>query len=75
MKITEALKGNPYFVGLKGQQIIYSDDFYSSMYERIHSGMTYVAAYNDLGFDTALLGVNRANNVINHNLSNNFIFP
>ncbi len=63
MKITEELKGNRYFTGMKGQQIIYSDDFYPAMYEKIRAGMTYVEAYNASGFDTALLGVNRANNV------------
>lgn len=63
VKIAEMLKNNPYFAGIKGCQIIYSNDFYVAMYKKIETGMTYVEAYNALGFDTALLGVNRANNV------------
>jgi len=62
MNLTEILGGNPYFVGLKGRNIIYSDDFHAAMYQKIRdAGMTYVEAYNALGFSTELLGVGRAN--------------
>ena len=45
-----------------GHTIVYSKDFYVAMYKKIHGeGMTYVEAYNALGFDTRILGENRAN--------------
>jgi len=62
MNLADILGNNQYFVGLKGKQIIYSDDFHAAMYQKIRdAGMTYVEAYNALGFNTELLGVGRAN--------------
>lgn len=53
---------NPFFEDFRGHNIVYSKDFYVAMYKKIHDeGMTYVAAYNALGFNTAILGENRAN--------------
>ena len=61
MNLMEMLGGNQYFAGLKGRQIIYSDGFHAAMYRLIQGGMTYVQAYNALGFDTSVLGIGRAN--------------
>lgn len=61
MNLMEILGGNQYFKGLKGNQIIYTNDFHPAMYRLIQGGMTYVQAYNALGFDTSVLGVGRAN--------------
>lgn len=53
---------NPFLEDFHGHAIVYSKDFYVAMYKKIHEeGMTYVAAYNALGFDTGILGENRAN--------------
>ena len=42
--------------------IYYTEEFYSAMYEKIKGeNMTYVEAYNALGFDTAVLTEARAN--------------
>lgn len=53
---------NPFLEGFHGHTIVYHKDFYVAMYKKIHDeGMTYVEAYNALGFDTKILGENRAN--------------
>ena len=53
---------NPFLEDFRGHTIIYCKDFYVAMYKKIHDeGMTYVEAYNALGFDTKILGENRAN--------------
>ena len=53
---------NPFLADFHGHTIVYSKDFYVAMYKKIHGeGMTYVEAYNALGFDTRILGENRAN--------------
>ena len=53
---------NPFMADFHGNTIVYSKDFYVAMYKKIHDdGMTYVQAYNALGFDTKILGENRAN--------------
>ena len=52
---------NPFFADFHGHTITYSKDFYVAMYKKIREGMTYVEAYNALGFDTKILGENRAN--------------
>lgn len=53
---------NPFMADFHGNTIVYSKDFYVAMYKKIHDeGMTYVQAYNALGFDTEILGENRAN--------------
>ena len=53
---------NQFMADFHGNTIVYSKDFYVAMYKKIHDeGMTYVQAYNALGFDTKILGQNRAN--------------
>ena len=53
---------NPFVVGFKEDRLFYSKDFDVALYKKIHDeGMTYVEAYNALGFDTNVLGENRAN--------------
>ena len=53
---------NPFMADFHGHTIVYSKDFYVAMYKNIHDkGMTYVEAYNALGFNTKILGENRAN--------------
>lgn len=53
---------NEFVTGFKGDRLFYSKDFDIAMYKKIHDeGMTYVEAYNALGFDTNVLGVDRAN--------------
>ena len=53
---------NPYLDTFHGHTIVYHKEFYVAMYKKIHEeGMTYVEAYNALGFDTKILGENRAN--------------
>ena len=53
---------NPFLDTIHGHTIVYHKEFYVAMYKKIHEeGMTYVEAYNALGFDTKILGENRAN--------------
>ncbi len=53
---------NPFLDTFHGHTIVYHKDFYVAMYKKIHDeNMTYVQAYNALGFDTKILGENRAN--------------
>ena len=53
---------NEFVTGFKEDRLFYSKDFDISMYKKIHDdGMTYVQAYNALGFDTNVLGTDRAN--------------
>jgi hypothetical protein len=53
---------NPFLDTFHGHTIVYHKEFYVAMYKKIHEeGMTYVEAYNALGFDTKILGENRAN--------------
>lgn len=53
---------NPFLKDFRGRDIIYTKDFYVAMYKKIsEEHMTYVAAYNSLGFSTAVLGEVRAN--------------
>ena len=53
---------NGFVVGFKEDRLYYSKDFDIAMYKKIHDeGMTYVEAYNALGFDTSVLGEDRAN--------------
>lgn len=55
---------NPFLDTFHGHTIVYHKDFYIAMYKKIHDeGMTYVEAYNALGFDTKVLGENRAYSV------------
>ena len=55
---------NPFLDTFHGHTIVYHKDFYVAMYKKIHDeGMTYVEAYNALGFDTKILGENRAYSV------------
>lgn len=53
---------NPFLKDFRGDDIIYTKDFYVALYKKIaEEHMTYVDAYNSLGFSTAALGENRAN--------------
>ena len=53
---------NPFLDTFHGHTIVYHKEFYVAMYKKIHEEkMTYVEAYNALGFDTKILGENRAN--------------
>lgn len=53
---------NPFLKDFRGRDIIYTKDFYVAMYKKIsEEHMTYVVAYNSLGFSTAVLGEDRAN--------------
>lgn len=53
---------NPFLKDFRGDDIVYTKDFYVAMYKKIsEEHMTYVAAYNSLGFSTAVLGEDRAN--------------
>ena len=53
---------NEFVTGFKEDRLFYSKDFDIAMYKKIHDeGMTYVQAYNALGFDTNILGEDRAN--------------
>lgn len=53
---------NPFVTGFKGERLFYSKDFDVAMYKKItEEKMTYVQAYNALGFDTEVLGTDRAN--------------
>ncbi|MCQ2510978.1 MAG: hypothetical protein MJ116_11020 [Lachnospiraceae bacterium] len=53
---------NEFVTGFKEDRLFYSKDFDIAMYKKIkEEGMTYVQAYNALGFDTRVLGENRAN--------------
>lgn len=55
---------NPFLDTFHGHTIVYHRDFYVAMYKKIHDeGMTHVEAYNALGFDTKILGENRAYSV------------
>lgn len=55
---------NEFVTGFKEDRLFYSKDFDIAMYKKIHDeGMTYVQAYNALGFDTNILGEDRANAV------------
>ena len=47
---------NEFVTGFKEDRLFYSKDFDIAMYKKIHDeGMTYVQAYNALGFDTNVL--------------------
>lgn len=46
---------------VENRRFHYSKDFYAAMYHLISEGCTYVEAYNRLGFDTSILGEDRAN--------------
>ena len=57
-----AYAGHPYVKTIaKNGDIYYTDEFYAAMYEKItKESMTYVEAYNALGFDTSILTEDRA---------------
>ena len=53
---------NEFVTGFREDRLYYSKDFDIALYKKIHDeGMTYVQAYNALGFDTGILGEDRAN--------------
>ena len=52
---------NEYVANIHHQKIFYTKDFYIAMYKRIHDEhMSYVQAYESLGFSVAQLGKTRA---------------
>ncbi len=52
---------NPYVANIHHQKIFYNKDFYVAMYKRIHDEhMSYVQAYESLGFSVEQLGKTRA---------------
>ena len=60
-KELEPFLDNPFMQDFHGHTIVYSKDFYVAMYKKMHDeGMTAKEAYNALGFDTSILGSNRA---------------
>jgi len=44
----------------KNGRLAYTHDFYVAMYKKLESGMSSVEAYESLGFDTKVTGVERA---------------
>ena len=62
LKILESyLDNNEFVIDVREGRLVYSKDFYIAMYKKIHDEhMTYIQAYNALGFDTKVLGENRA---------------
>lgn len=52
---------NPFVSDYRNGRIIYSKDFYIALYKKIQEGMTYVQAFEALGFSTKVLGTDRAN--------------
>ena len=52
---------NEFVADFKGDKLYYTKDFDVALYKKIQEGMTYVEAYNALGFDTTVLGEERAN--------------
>ena len=51
---------NPYVKGLRGNRIFYRGSFYCEMYRLMTEGISPEEAYKQLGFDTDVLGPNRA---------------
>ena len=55
------LKNNKYVERIENdKKIVYNDLFYEDLYKNLQKGMGDVEAYEDLGFDTTILGVDRA---------------
>ena len=52
---------NEFVADYRKGRIIYSKDFYVALYKQIQEGMTYVQAFEALGFSTKVLGTDRAN--------------
>lgn len=52
---------NEFVADYRKGRIIYSKDFYIALYKKIQEGMTYVQAFEALGFSTKVLGTDRAN--------------
>ena len=52
---------NEFVADYRKGRIIYSKDFYVALYKKIQEGMTYVQAFEALGFSTKILGTDRAN--------------
>lgn len=62
LKVLERyLDNNEFVIDVRENRFVYSKDFYIAMYKKIHDEhMTYIQAYTALGFDTKVLGENRA---------------
>ena len=55
------LKNNKYVERIENdKKIVYNDLFYDDLYKNLQKGMNAIEAYEDLGFDTNILGQNRA---------------
>ena len=52
---------NEFIADYRKGRIVYSKDFYVALYKKIQEGMTYVQAFEALGFSTKVLGTDRAN--------------
>ena len=52
---------NEFVADYRKGRIIYSKDFYVALYRKIQEGMTYVQAFEALGFSAKILGTDRAN--------------
>ncbi len=57
---------NPYVDSVTGSTIRYNLGFYIHMFSLMDSGKTAVEAYEELGFDTSILGKERANSAGRH---------
>lgn len=51
---------NIFVEDINGNNFVYAKDFYIALYKKLESGLSPVAAYEALGFDTSKLGKNRA---------------
>ena len=58
--LVKLYKNNKYVERIDNNKIVYNDLFYEDLYKNLKSGMNDVEAYEDLGFDTTILGVDRA---------------
>lgn len=60
-ELEELLKDNRYVKGITNDNgIMYTDEFYALLYRKLESGDTSIKAYSSFGFDTNILGENRA---------------
>lgn len=56
----EAYRGNPYVRLIVGSRMFYTEEFYKELSGLLEKGISPVDAYKSLGFDTAVLGTQRA---------------
>ena len=61
VNLEKLLKNNKYVVRIENnKKIYYTESFYEELYKNLQKGMNEVEAYEDLGFDTSILEVDRA---------------